>query len=63
MESLCDVNETTLLAAWQSDRDYWQRNRPIADDMSPVPRTLGWHGELAAFWLAGYYGARRRALT
>jgi hypothetical protein len=58
-DNLCEVTERTLLAAHKAGVAYWLRNQPGPNaDVSSVARSCGWHGELEAAWLAGYYGAR-----
>lgn len=63
MDSLYETTEQTLLVAHQSGISYWKRNRPIdatKETLGFLARTLGFHGEHEAMFVAGVLGARRR---
>jgi hypothetical protein len=45
---------------------YWTRNKPYdatRESLESLARSCGWHGEDNVAWLAGYYGAMRRAAS
>lgn len=55
-------SEEKMVAAHQAGMKYWCDNNPNADSgkLAGVARSLGWHGELEASWVAGCLGAKRR---
>jgi hypothetical protein len=53
-----------MVMAHRSGTAYWRANRTHdanRADLERLARTLGWHGEDNIAWIAGYYGAKRRA--
>jgi hypothetical protein len=66
MSGLYEITEDSMVAAHKAGIAYWQRNTPIgatADNIESLARSLGYHeGDMYAF-IAGFFGARRRAET
>jgi hypothetical protein len=58
------MTEQTMVEAHQAGMAYWKRNQPITTsryNLESLARSCGWHGEDTAAWVAGFYGAKRRA--
>lgn len=63
-EGLREVNEESMIAAHKAGVDYWNRNKPYNADyasLESLARSCGYYGDDNAAWLAGFYGAKRRA--
>ncbi len=61
---LYETTEQSMVMAHQSGMAYWRANRTHdakRADLESLARSRGWHGEDNIAWLAGYYGAKRRA--
>ena len=64
MPGLRETTEATMVAAHQAGMDYWNRNKPegaTRENLESLARSCGWHGEDNAAWVAGFYGAKKRA--
>jgi hypothetical protein len=61
-----EQDEQSMVAAHKAGMAYWNRNKPenaTRESLAVLARTCGWHGKDNECWLAGFYGAKRRATT
>jgi hypothetical protein len=63
IDNLCEVTEERRVAAHKAGCAYFRNNRVdlSRDQAASVARSIGWHGELAECWFAGFLGERRRS--
>ncbi len=62
--SIRETNEETMVQAHKAGVAYWNCNRPCEatrEGLESLARSCGWHGDDMDSWVAGFYGAKRRA--
>lgn len=64
MTGLRETTEATMVEAHEAGVAYWKCNKPYDtthDALVSLAKSCGWHGHDNYAWLAGFYGAKRRA--